>query len=101
MISPFSPFTPALVLIVLLAAALPLFALGMTVQARLFPRLALPLSLFSLLSIATSALIGYAVFWCYFAGAGFGRTVSLLLWRSSAGSCIAWSDRRRSPSRRC
>jgi hypothetical protein len=94
MISPFSPFTPALVLIVLLAAALPLFVLGMTVQARLFPRLALPLSLFSLLSIATSALIGYAVFWCYFAGAGFGRTVSLLLWLAALAVLLVPFQRR-------
>jgi hypothetical protein len=94
MISPFSPFTPALVLIVLLAAALPLFALGMAVQARLFPRLALPLSLFSLLSIATSALIGYAVFWCYFASAGFGRAVSLLLWLAALAVLLVPSQRR-------
>jgi hypothetical protein len=94
MTSPFSPFTPALVLIVLLAAALPLFVLGMAVQARLFPRLALPLSLFSLLSIATSALIGYAVFWCYFAGAGFGRAVSLLLCLAALAVLLVPSQRR-------
>jgi hypothetical protein len=94
MISPFSPLTPALVLVVLLAAALPLFVLGVTVQTRLFPRLALPLSLFSLLSIATSASIGYAVFWCYFASARFGQAVSVLLWLAAVAVVLVPSRHR-------
>ena len=74
MIAPLSPFAPLAALILIGVVALPFWVPGTLLVLRLRDRLDLPRPLLPLASIAA---IGYAVFWCYFAGRRLGLLVSV------------------------
>lgn len=84
MLSPFSMLVPLVALGAMLVSALPLFTIGCWIQDRLFARLDAPPATFALLTIGTSAALGYIVLGGYLIDAGLGRIASASVWVAAA-----------------
>ena len=79
----------------MLVSALPLFVLGIWIQARASSWLRAPRALFVLLAVATSALVAFGILFFYITSPAVGHAASLAVWIATLAILLFPLERQR------